>query len=125
MKKIVNIFVLLIMLITIISCEIVPRNNPVIKWVKYIDETHFELYGVGDWGYIHVKTDMGIYEEENLFDERSHKITDYEYVKRKANHFICEVTPPFTPGETVVVVGFGSLEDGVIGEAQFTVPYNE
>ena len=28
-------------------------------------------------------------------------------------------------GETVVVVGFGSLEDGVIGEARFKVPFDE
>ncbi len=125
MKKIVNIFVLLIMLITMTSCEIVPRNNPVIKWVKYIDKTHFELYGIGDWRDVSPRIDLGIYEEENLFGERSHKITDYEYVKRNTNHLIYEVTPSFSPGETVVVVGFGSLEDGVIGEAQFTVPYSE
>ena len=122
MKKIVNIFVLLIMLITMISCEIVPSNNPVIKWVKYIDETHFELYDVGDWGYVFPGTDLGIYDENNIFEERSHRIIDYKYKKRLVNHLICEVSPPFEAGETVVVVGFGSLEDGVIGEARFTVP---
>ena len=128
MKKIVNIFVLLIMLITMISCEIVPRNDAVIEWVKYIDKTHVEIYGVGDWGYILPKTHIGIYDRKGPYKDPDyrHKIVDYKYIKRNANHLICEVDPPFYEGELVVVAGFGSLDHGgVIGVEEFTVPFDE
>ena len=52
MKKRVSFFFVVSVVFFLTACKIESQNNAMIEWAKYIDDTHIEIYGKGDWGNI-------------------------------------------------------------------------
>ena len=127
MKKRVSFFFVVSVVFFLTACKIESQNNAVIEWAKYIDDTHIEIYGKGEWGNILPKIDIGIYEKKDSFTEFEvrHKIVDYKYKSHRVNHLICEIKPSLYSGETIIIIGFGGIaEGGVIGNYEILVPWN-